>query len=164
MDTHFYLNEFQKVADQIDKKLLTRKHLEVAVGLYEDSVFLKLYKRSWANNFQDPLTSESRIFFSIWINDKTLNQQKVFYNIHALKLRLLKDYLIESRKFADAFRLSFKKFEHKWQNVSVKFGPLTLMQGWIEIDLKNFNENILLLAKNFIEIEYIIDDNLANFK
>lgn len=164
MDTYFYLNEFQKVANQIDKKVLSKKQLEVAVGLYEDSVFLKLYKRSWANNFQDPLTSESRIFFSVWINDSTLSKQKIFYNIHALKLRQLKGYSIESRKFADAFRVDFKKFEHKWKNVSVKFGPLTLMQGWIEMDFKNFNNTILQLAKNFVEIEYLIDANLANFK
>lgn len=164
MDTYFYLNAFQKVANQIDKKVLSEKHLEVAVGLFEDSVFLKLYKKTWANNFPDPLTSESRIFFSVWINDSTLSKQKIFYNIHALKLRQLKGYSIESRKFADAFRVDFKKFEHKWKNVSVKFGPLTLMQGWIESDFNYFNENILQLTKNFVEIEYIIDENLANFK
>jgi hypothetical protein len=164
VDITFYLNKFKKSADELDKKLLRKKQIEVAVGIYADSVFLKLYKKSWATQFQNPLTAESRIFFSVWINDSAIKEQKIFYNIHALKLRQLKGYLILSRKFADAFRLSFKNFEHKWQNVGVNFGPLTLMQGWIKIDLLHFKDKISALAGIFLEIEHLIDNNLANFK
>jgi hypothetical protein len=60
--------------------------------------------------------------------------------------------------------VSFKKFEHKWQNVSVKFGPLTLMQGWLKIDLENFQDEPLGLANNFLEIEHLIDNTLAKYK
>jgi hypothetical protein len=69
-----------------------------------------------------------------------------------------------SRKFATTFRDSFKEFEHKWKNVSVKFGPQTLMEGWLKIDLGNFQDDILELANNFLEIEYLVDDALAKFK
>jgi hypothetical protein len=164
MDFENYLDKFQKAADKLDKRLLDKKEVEAAVGIYLDSVFLKLYKKSWANEFQDPLTSESRIFFSVWINDTAIREHKIFYNIHALKLRKLKGYLIESRKFADAFRNGFKKFEHQWKNVSVKFGPLTLMEGWSKIDLEDFQDEILELANNFLEIEQLVDKTLVEFK
>jgi hypothetical protein len=164
MDTPFYLERFQNAANQIDKRLLASKQLEVAIGLYKDSVCLKLYKKSWSNPYQDPLTAETRIFFSVWINDSIIKEQKLFYNIHALKLRQLKGYSIESRKFADTFRGEFKSFEHKWQNVSVKFGPLTLMEGWLKINAENFQREILELVNNFLEIEYLVDETLAKFK
>lgn len=44
MDTSFYLKSFQKVTDQLDHNLLLEKSIEVSVGIYLDSVFIKLYK------------------------------------------------------------------------------------------------------------------------
>ncbi len=164
MDTTYYLEQFQNAADQIEKTLLDSKQLEVAVGLYKDSVFLKLYKRLWATTGQDPLTAETRIFFSVWTGDSAIKEQRLLYNIHALKLRKLKGYSIESRKFADIFRLTFKKFEHKWPNVGSNFGPLTLIQGWVKTDLENLETNIISLSNNFIEIEHLIENTLGNFK
>jgi hypothetical protein len=165
VDTSFYLDKFQKAVDKLNKRLLAKKQVESAVVMYgNDCVVLKLYKRSWTNQFQDPLISESRIFFSIWISDSSIKEQKLLYNIHALKLRHLKNYSIQSRKFADIFRDSFKPFEHKWKNVRVDFGPLTLMEGWLNIDVVNFQDDILELANNFLEIEHLLDDTLAHFK
>lgn len=164
MNTSFYLESFQKIVNQLDSKLLNEKSIEVAVGVYLDSVFIKLYKKSWASDFDKPLTAESRIFFSIWINDSLIKKQKIMYNIHALKLRKLKDYKIESRKFAEIFREIFKDYKSNWPNVSVNHGPLTLMEGWIKIDLHNFHEEILKLTNNFLEIEYLIDNTLNHFK
>jgi len=164
MDIENYLNKFQKASDRLDKNQLHKKQIEVAVGVVLNSVFLKLYKKAWTSTSQDPLTATSRIFFSIWINDSTIREQKIYYNIHALKLRQLKGYAIQSRKFAETFRYSFKDFEHQWQNVSVNFGPLTLMEGWIKIDSDNFQDDILKLANNFLEIDHLIDNTLAKFK
>jgi len=164
MNTNFYLENFQKIVDQLDSKLLNAKSIEVSVGIYLDSVFIKLYKKSWASNSQEPLTAESRIFFSVWVNDSTLQKQKIMYNIHALKLRKLSSYKIQSRKFAEVFRESFKNHENKWQNVSTNHGPLTLMEGWIQLDLENLQEEVLKLANNFLEIEHLVDDTLDKFK
>lgn len=165
MDHSLYLEKFQKAADKLDKKLLAQKQVENAVVMYgKNSVVLKLYKRSWANQLQDPLSAESRIFFSVWVSDSSVKEQKLLYNIHALKLRHLKGYAIQSRKFADIFRQSFKAFEYKWKNVSVDFGPLTLMEGWLKIDTGNFESDILKLAYNFLEIEHLVDDTLSHFK
>jgi len=149
----------------LTKKLLNKKQVESAVVKYgKDCIVLKLYKKSWANQFQDPLTSESRIFFSAWMSDSTIEEQKLLYNIHALKLRQLKGYSIQSRKFADIFRDSFKDFEHKWENVNVKLGPQTLMEGWLQTDPENFQDEILKLANSFLEIEHLVDNTLAHFK
>jgi hypothetical protein len=165
MDTSFYLDKFQKAADKLDKKLLNKKQVESAVVKYgKDCIVLKLYKKSWTNQFQDPLTSESRIFFSVWISNSSIKEKRLLYNIHALKLRQLKGYSIQSRKFADIFRGSFKAFKHNWKNVSVDFGPLTLMEGWLKIDVADFQDEILELANKFLAIEHLIDDTLAYFK
>jgi hypothetical protein len=164
MDIAFYLKIFRNAADKIDRSIMNRKQLEVATGLYGDSVFLKLYKLSWASPSPDPLTAKSRIFFSIWISDAAIAEQKLLYNIHALKLRQLKGYSIASRKFAESFRGRFSEFEQQWPNVSLNYGPLTLMQGWIESDPEKMQEEITALANNFLELEPLIDQTLAKFK
>jgi len=164
MDSNYYLKIFQNAADKIDKGMLARKELELATGLYGDSVFLKLYKKSWANPSADLLTSPGRIFFSIWISDADIAEEKLMYNVHALKLRLLKGYSIESRKFADSFRLDFSAFKQQWPNVSLNYGPLTLMQGWIKLDPQKMQEEIIMLAHNFMELAPLIDKTLAKFK
>ena len=46
VDTSFYLDKFQKAADKLDKRFLTKKQVESAVAMYgKDCVVLKLYKR-----------------------------------------------------------------------------------------------------------------------
>jgi hypothetical protein len=42
MDTSFYLENFQKVTDQIDQKFLREKSIKVSIGIYLDSVFYKI--------------------------------------------------------------------------------------------------------------------------
>ncbi|MCB0427786.1 MAG: hypothetical protein KDD16_10840 [Mangrovimonas sp.] len=164
MDYDYFLERFQKAADQLDKKMLIQKHLEIYVGVTLNSVVLKLYKKAWSNDKADPINAKTRIFFAIWVNDQTLKHNKVFYNIHALKLRQLKGYSIASSEFADSFRSDLKKHEKHWENVSVKLGPLTLMEGWNYFENENLENTIIKLANNFLEIEYIIDHTLEKFK
>jgi hypothetical protein len=164
MNFNAYLSKFQQAADKLNKKLLHEKQIEVVVGVVLDSVFLKLYKKSWASPAQDPVTAESRIFFSVWLNDPIVKKEKLFYNIHALKLRKLPGYKIESRKFAEAFRADFQDFKDQWQNVSTQFGPLTLMEGRLKVDAEDFQDNIIELANNFLAIEHLIEETLAKFK
>jgi hypothetical protein len=38
------------------------------------------------------------------------------------------------------------------------------MEGWLKIDVGNFQDDILELANNFLEIEHLVDDTLAHFK
>ncbi len=164
MNYDYYLEKFRKSADQLDKEMLKKKHLEIYVGITLNSVVLKLYKKEWTNDKTDPINAKTRIFFAIWVNDETLKRNKVFYNIHALKLRELKGYSITSREFANRFRADFMQFERNWENVSVEFGPLTLMEGWEHFENENLENIIVKLANNFSGIEHLIDHTLEQFE
>jgi hypothetical protein len=115
-------------------------------GFYKESFVLKLQKASWTNDSMDRLPNESGLFFSIWINQDSATRVRANYNIHALKLRQLKGYSITSREFAEAFREGFKAKRGDWPNVSVDYGPQTLMQGWTEFDPARSERDALLLV------------------
>ncbi len=164
METSVYLTEFQKAANSLDKKLLATKKLETETGFWLESVVLRLQKKAWVNDLYKKPQSGAGIFFSVWVGDKTIKENKVLYNIHALKLRELQGYRIAGREFADAFRQRFKPVEHSWPNVSVNFGPLTLMEGWVALDAAPINETVYNLALQFLEIDAIIDELLQSRK
>lgn len=164
MDTNYYINKFEKSLTLTDKQLLSQKKLEYKVGIWLNSVVLKIQKQSWRNTSTTAKPFEESIFFSVWLNEDTIRQGKLYYNIHALKLRQLAGHSIKSREFADAFRLRFKNFEQKWPNVRVDYGPLTLMEGWVAIDEENLDSIISNLAHHFLDIQFIIDDLLAERK
>ncbi|TMM57458.1 hypothetical protein FEE95_13310 [Maribacter algarum] len=164
MEYDFYIEKFQKSANQLNKNLIAEKQLVLTVGTLLNSVVFKLYKKRWTSDKADPLNAKTRIFFSIWVSESTIKQGKIFYNIHAFKLRELKGYSIASREFANKFRKEFKNHQDEWENVSVKFGPLTLMEGWHELDDDSIENTVVNLANNFIKIEYIIDKILKTFE
>lgn len=157
-----YLTEFKKAANSLDRNSLAAKNLEIEVGVWLESVVLRLQKKAWVNNPDEKPHSDASIFFSIWLNDESVRKNRIFYNIHALKLRQLRGYKITSREFAAAFRAGFVHFEHLWPNVSTSFGPLTLMQGWKEFDPGNVRRDVFDIAARFLEIDSIIDELLYN--
>jgi hypothetical protein len=160
METTLYLEKFGKSADRLDRNLLNRHKMDYKVGVWVQSVALKMQKKSWADAAPTARPFEGSIFFSVWVSDESIRESELHYNIHAFKLRQLAGYKIQSREFAAAFRARFKAFEKKWPNVRVDFGPLTLMEGWIGVDLKNFDKELVDLAHRFLEIHFIIDDLL----
>jgi hypothetical protein len=159
-----YLAAFKKAAGKMDENLLAKKKLEIETGIWLESVVLRLQKSAWANKPYERPQSDTAIFFSIWLHDKTIKENKIFYNIHALKLRQLKGYKITSREFAAAFRSRFKPYAHQWPNVSVDFGPQTLMEGWEKLDTANIQEDVFKIASRFLEIDTLIDDLLDGYK
>ncbi len=159
-----YLKSFQLAAGKLNPALLRQKQIKLATGEVLESVFLKLYKLHWANAATDPLNARSRIFFSTWVNDASIAEQKLMYNIHALKLRELKGYKIQSRQFAELFRKKFEPFKNKWENVSTGFGPLTLMEGWVPLQADTLTEQLVKLANTFIDQHFLIDDTLSQFR
>lgn len=164
MNFDFYHEKFRQGASILESPEFERKKLRVAVVDILSSVALKLYKDTWANEGSDPLTAPSRIFFSIWVNEKTLKNNTLHYNIHALKLRHLTGYAIESAKFAASFRKKFRRFKSDWPNVKTDFGPLTLMEGWHSLNNTTVEDVVTTLASKFVGIDYLIDDTLAEFK
>lgn len=164
METTYWLDKFTIISEQLAPALLNESSPECRAGVWLKSPVLKMQKRSWLNRSKTAKPFEESIFFSVWLNDESINANKLYYNIHALKLRQLTDYSIKSREFAEAFRYRFKPFEKKWPNVSVDFGPLTLMQGWVPINTENFEHEVIKLAHQFLEIYFIIDDLLEERK
>ena len=156
MDSIAYLDIFKQAADKLPKE----PGLEIETGIWLNSVVLRVQKEHWRNKLAEKAQTDSAIFFSIWLNEDPLKNSKLLYNIHALKLRQLKGYKLTSRKFAAAFRAEFKKVENKWPNVSVDFGPQTLMQGWVPFNFNSLETDVLKLATGFLAIQYLIDDLL----
>jgi len=165
MDTNYYWEIFQSARESLDKSTLAKKKMESRVVFYgKDCIVLKLFKNTWANPFEDPLTSESRIFFSVWVSESSLKEQKLLYNIHALKLRQLKNYSIQSRKFAETFRDRIGDYVSKWENLRLDFGPQTLMEGWMNLDPENIQDTIILLSNHFLDMAHVMDETLNQFK
>ncbi|MCS3868753.1 hypothetical protein J3D55_001669 [Chryseobacterium ginsenosidimutans] len=164
MDFNFYKSKVEQALQNVPKKEFEDIGLTLSVEEVLESIALKIYKAEWSNDFQSPLNSKSRIFFSVWVHDKTIQERKLYYNIHALKLRELKGYKISSRNFAEKFRTQFVEHQKDWKNVSVNFGPLTLMEGWIDLNLDTIQNDISDLAHKFLKISSLIDDTLSDFK
>ncbi|WP_129058131.1 MULTISPECIES: hypothetical protein [unclassified Chryseobacterium] len=164
MDSAFYLNEFRLAAGEIPKEKLDKDHLNLSIDTVLESVALKMYKSEWYGDAELPKEASGRIFFSIWVNEKTIEEGRIYYNIHALKLRELKRYKIASKDFAKNFRNEFLKHQKEWPNVSVNFGPLTLMEGWIELKNDFIQEDVYNLAQKFLKINSIIDKVLEKYK
>ena len=156
MNTDFYLDKMQKSIDLLDKAAFSKRQLEFKIGVWLNSVVLKIQEKAWLNQTSVNAFGES-VFFSIWINDDTMREGKIYYNIHALKLRELTGYKIKSRHFAESFRDQFKPYAKDWPNVSVAFGPLTLMEGWVKLDMNKMEDVIANLATRFFVIQPIIN-------
>jgi DNA-binding MarR family transcriptional regulator len=146
---------FAKVKARFDER--NRDGLICKQGFYNDCSVLKLQKASWTNDPMDRVQNKSGIFFSIWMNEASTRKNRASYNIHALKLRQLKGYSITSRDFANDFRNGFESMRDTWPNVSVDYGPLTLMEGWIEIDSNGLGKDILVLMERFKHLSPLID-------
>ena len=164
MDLNFFLNKFKQAADGIDVNLLNQKNLRIDTGIWLNSTVLRLQKERWANKPDEQPQTGAAIFFSIWLNEVTIKKNAIFYNIHALKLRKLSGYNITSRQFAADFRERFKNYRHNWPNVSTDFGPLTLMEGWKQVDIETMQYDILEVAEKFMSIDFMIDELLDNYR
>lgn len=146
---------FPAIKAWFDKRPSIREGLICKQGFYTDCYVLKLQKASWTNDRMDLVQNETGIFFSIWITERV--PDRVNYNIHALKLGWLKAYSITSRDFADEFRDRFASVQDAWPNVSVKHGPMTLMQGWVEIEPDSAEKEIVALMERFEQVSPLID-------
>ncbi len=63
MDTAYYIDIFEKLAAQLDKKLLKQKQMMSAVVIYGNSVVLKLCKPGWANAYLMHYRLSQEFFF-----------------------------------------------------------------------------------------------------
>ncbi len=150
------LDAFNRVARRIGP-LLDKHNLEVLVGTWVNSSVLKVQRRSWTEAQRVPGSKHTGIFFSVWVTEQSLKKKQALYNIHALCLRSLPAYTLQSREFAAAFRAQFADQKNGWPGVSVEYGPQTLMQGWVPLDEKLFEKDVERLVRLFIPLADAID-------
>lgn len=151
---------FAQIKDRFET--CDRSGLVCKLGQYKNCCVLKLQKPSWTNDPMHWIQNQSGIFFSVWNDSTSQKKDRIFYNIHALKLRELRGYAITGRDFAGDFRDRFEAMRDQWPNVRVDFGPATLMQGWIAKEEHMLGKNILLLMERFRRLSPIIDDLLTS--
>jgi hypothetical protein len=145
-----FLIEFQKVRDIYDKLASQKSGLLCVTRVFEGCPGVRLQRDSWKSG-------EAEIFFSVWTDNDSRNSGRIHYNIHALKMRQFKGHVITSRDFANDFRKNFRALNGSWQNVRVDYGPLNLMQGWIQFREETFERDVLGLLSQFAAICPIID-------
>jgi hypothetical protein len=126
------------------------------------SLVLKLLKRHWSNDDPAVIGNQSGIFFSMWI--EATDMATLRFNIHALKLRNLKGYALESRKFAAAFRSAFASEASGWPKHRDDFGPQTLIEGMIPAAPEGSDELLVSMAAKFARASVLIDRQLEAAK
>lgn len=158
-----FLETFHRVVIN-NRSILEANQVISFVGWWYDSSVLKLQKMGWSSPELNENPIHSGIFFSIWLGEQDVTKSIFNYNIHALKLRSLHGYAIKSREFADDFRSAFARDQHSWKNVSVSYGPQTLMQGHIPLIQEDFEMDVDRLVKKFIPLCTTIDKILESRK
>ena len=155
-----YLDVFGRVVDR-NRETLECHRLAAFVGERLQSMVLKLQKRGWSSPALHENPIHAGIFFSIWIGAESIEKGVVRYNIHALQLRVLPGHAIKSREFAAAFRKAFEPHRADWPNVSVDYGPLTLMEGAVPLVAGTLEEDVDRLVSLFVPLAAMIDELLA---
>jgi len=98
----------------------------------------------------------------MWIDASDM--ATLHFNIHALKLRSLKGYTLESRKFAATFRSAFAQIASTWPKHRNDFGPQTLIQGMMLAPPGGTDKLLVDLAAKFAKASVVIDRLLAAAK
>lgn len=158
---HSHADAFVEAKRQFQRTTRTDTGLACSVGFHLGCDVLKLQKPAWTNDGAKALTNEPGIFFSVWVAPSDARRNRANYNVHALKLGQLDRYRIASRDFAEDFRRAFASEAGQWPNVSVDYGPQTLMQGWIVIDSTRFIGDVLGLMRRFETFSPVVDELLA---
>lgn len=164
MDHLHYRHQFDAVINKLNKKPFDEAGLQLWSGIVLNSAAIKAFKPRWSSDPVNALTAEGRIFFSAWVNEQTISEGRLYYNIHALRVRMLKGYKIPARDFADRFRECFQKSKQDWPDVSTGFGPLTLMEGWLKLDYRSIKKDSTTLLHQFLELSQEIDNILELYR
>jgi len=117
-------------------------------------------KPHWTNRFDEERESTIGIFCSIWTGPTLLKEKKFAYNIHSKAIRKLPGYKLTSQQYAREFRNLVKSEVLHWPNISLAYGPTTLLQGKDTCELTNFAEKIEERIFGFFDIHHHIDNLL----
>ena len=152
-----HLAVLERVRRNHSDRLSEKFQLHCETGRRLDCATLKLQKGHWGDHGM-----EQGIFFSVWLGNQDVLKNRFNYNIHALKLGLQKCCGVKPVAFARAFRSRFNPTG--WPNVGADYGPQTLMQGWLPLDLRTFEHDVVGLIDRFASMHHLIDDLLGHRK
>jgi hypothetical protein len=164
---HHYEPSFKRASARIREQTWFTKEWLCKCGPWpsaaaSQSLVLKLLKRHWSNDDPAVIGNQSGIFFSTWID--ATDMATLRFNIHALKLRNLKGYVLESRKFAAAFRSAFAPLGSSWPKHRDDFGPQTLIEGTMPMSPEESEALLVSLAAKFAGASMLIDSLLEEAK
>jgi hypothetical protein len=125
---------------------------------------LKMHKRHWSPDPPEAVGNTTGIFFSVWMDKAAIAKGGLHYNLHALKLRQLSGYALESRKFAAAFRENAAPMLADWPEVETNFGPQTLFQGFVDCPAERVEVVTVELARKFVSIAEVVERLLTKAK
>ncbi len=149
------LTVLERVQRKHAARLFREFQLQCKTGEWLDCAVLKLQKPDWSDHGM-----EQGIFFSVWVGEHDIAKGRFNYNLHALKLGAQKCCGVKPVAFAKAFRRRFKSTG--WLNVSTDYGPQTLMQGWLPLDPRTFEQDVLGLIDGFAVMHHVIDELLEH--
>lgn len=157
-----YLKSFRKAQRQIttdarfDDAWVCKTGLWPEAAATQAAVF-KLHKRHWSPDLEEVIGNKTGIFFSVWVDEVVIAKGGLHYNLHALKLRQLPGYRLESRKFAAAFRDAAAPMLADWSEVETDFGPQTLFQGFVSCPQERVEMVTVELAWKFVLLAEVVD-------
>ena len=158
----FALDNFRAIQTEHSAHLLRDHQLVIKTGTHLNSSVLKLTKDRWTNDTHESIRNETGIFFALWVELAGKNCDTVMYNIHAFKLRKLRDHKILARDFAERFRIAVRQKVKDWPSISFDYGPLTLLQGHFPQSESTFEKDCLDRIKAFACLCPIIDGLLES--
>ena len=165
-----FYDQFGEMKRELEDDLMTNYSLSVKVGYRDGSeggpdarfgeiALLKILKDEWTRTPPDQLGNDG-VFFAIWVTPKDVEEKRVKYNVHALKLRTFPQYKIRAWDFAESFRALANDDIQSLPNVNMNLGPGNLFQGHVDADLSDLKEKCMPLIQTFVKIHPVIDDLL----
>lgn len=163
-----YLESLEKARERIANDSAFGPAWNCRTGVWPDqdtpkAAVLKIFKSHWMPHLGDETIGTTvGIFFSVWIDEAAVKGRGLHYNLHALKLRHLPGYVLESRKFASAFRATFGPRTSGWPAVKMAFGPQTLFQGFAKCPMERAEIGAYNLARKFTSLGGVVDGLLKD--
>jgi hypothetical protein len=145
-------------------EFLARHGLHMKAGEGFGAALLKLLKPAWTTDDPEQLVNSNGIFFGIWVDAGCLAENRLRYNLHAKKLRLLKGEPFAAREFVRSFRAAAKGALADWPSATYPKGPITLFEGHVPLAVGTLKADASALLDRFARLAPLVDEALAKTK
>lgn len=156
-----HLAVFNSLKDERAAEFQSQHGLTIKTGEGLGAAILKLLKPSWTTDSPDELLNSNGLFFGVWVDAECEAKGIARYNLHAKKLRFIKDEKFAAREFVRAFRVQGQMQLESWPNWSFPKGPITLFEGHIPLDTKTLHTETSKLMDHFAALTPLLDQLLV---